>query len=172
MIKNILIGFILILFFISLGGNYYLYNLSENKDKKFLEDFSFLKNKAANCLLEQRRQKLLITDYWQEQISKNDEFVDAQNALIKASNDYIRVIETNIRFIQGNAKINETAKEQIFTESKNKLNITINELQNVAKDHTLYKDEQENKVSDIYLEAGESMNNTTSENKKVENCLN
>lgn len=157
----------------SLGWNYYLYSQVELQKQLNSQALQKITSTSVVCIRNQRSQKNEIADLWVKQADINDSLADAQGALITSMEDYVRLVEKSIRFVQGTPQLQSGTNEADFFKTKNSLVKTISDLKNVFLEKAELKKKSENRINQIYVDAGENRNNTLSEKDgDKEACLN
>lgn len=119
--------------------------------------------RADDQIISQKKQKNEIADIFDTQAALNDDLIDTQRVTIRSAEEYIRLIDQSIRFIDGQPQFFPTATEEQFLNQKNQLIQRISELQRMSEENAAKKELNSDRVKQIYLQAGEDRNNTANE---------
>lgn len=111
----------------------------------------------------QRNQKDEIASLWEQQAALNDDLISAQNDLIRANQEYLAYVDSSLRFVNGEPQLNPNTQEATFLENKNKLIQRVAEVEGIAKEKAETKEKNAERIRQLYLEAGEDMDNTAND---------
>ncbi len=171
--KIFLIVFLTITSFVSIYFNYAFYTELESLKVTKVSEYDLLYEKSDKCIKSQRRQKNEIADLWYDQASINDDLADNQKYLVDSAYNFIRWNESSIRFVDGKAQLFPSVNQADYLNSKNSLSKAIEELDKVREESGNRKNENNQRIIQIYLDAGEDRNNSANEREGFkETCLN
>ena len=149
---------------VALGGAAYYYytetlrltNLNQQNKQQIIAQ-------ANNQIIAQKKQKNEIADIFDDQAALNDDIIDSQRDLVKATNEYLQLIEKSVRFVNGEPQLFPSVKEEEFLAKKNGLIQKISELQRISEENATKKERNADRINQIYLDAKEDRNNTANE---------
>ena len=154
----------LLLISLGLGGlSYYFYTQKVAAENKTTAMQNQLISRANDQIIAQKKQKNEIADIFDNQAALNDDLIDEQRTVIKANEEYLRLIEKSIRFIEGKPQFFPNVGEAEFLKQKNDVVQKIADLNRIAAENAASKTRNTDRINQIYLDAKEDRNNTANE---------
>lgn len=158
--------FVVILLITSIIGGavaYYYYSETTRLTNLNQQNKQQVVAQANTQIIAQKKQKNEIADIFDDQAALNDDLIDSQRDLIKASNEYLQLIEKSVRFINGEPQFFPGIKEEEFLAKKNLLVQRISELERISGENSTKKERNSDRINQIYIDAKEDRNNTANE---------
>lgn len=160
----LIIAILLLVVSIGFGGaSYYFYTEKIAAENQTVAVKAEVIAKASEQIIAQKKQKNEIADIFDNQAGLNDDLIDQQSTVVGASQDYLKLIERSVRFVDGKPQLFPSVEEAEFLKQKNNLVQKIADLNKIASENAANKARNTDRINQIYLDSKEDRNNTANE---------
>lgn len=160
----LLVSIFFIIISLGLGGlSYYFYTQKILAETQTAATRAEIIQRANDQIIAQKKQKNEIADIFDNQAALNDDLIDEQRTVIKVNEDYLRLIERSVRFVEAKPQFFPNVEEAEFLKQKNDIIQKIADLNRIAAENAANKTRNTDRVNQIYLDAKEDRNNTANE---------
>ena len=129
------------------------------RESQFQNEQNTLINDYESRVESQKSDKDQIRNLWDEQASNNDRFIIAEQNVREKTENYIRVFNSSIRFINTVPQLLDGADQKIVREAENELRAAQAELDAIIEENVNDKTESTEIIDSLYLQAGEDQPN-------------
>jgi|GEM_PF-2750933 len=149
---------------LGLGGlSYYFYTEKVQAENKVISTQNEIIRRANEQIIAQKKQKNEIADIFDNQAALNDDLIDQQRIVAGSTEDYLRLIEKSIRFVEGQPQFFPNTSEAEFLKQKNDVVQKIADYNRISAENAASKTRNTDRINQIYLDAKEDRNNTANE---------
>lgn len=160
----LVISILLLLISSGLGGlSYYFYTQKVEAENKTISVQNEIIRRANEQIIAQKKQKNEIADIFDNQAALNDDLIDQQRMVVTTSEEYLRLIEKSVRFVEGQPQFFPNVEEAEFLKQKNDVVQKIADLNRISAENAANKTRNSDRINQIYLDAKEDRNNTANE---------
>ena len=140
---------------IVLGGLLFVLFLYRQQSVNFDQERAALQISIVN----QKRDKDIISRLWENQAAENDTLVNSQTALLDKVRAYQNTVAKSIRFVNTVPQVTAEANEVQFKTDTSNLQKNIDLLNQATADNNSKKEEFKLKIETIYQQSGEDLKN-------------
>ena len=111
----------------------------------------------------EKKQKIQITNIWNDQATQNDDLISSQQTLMDKTRIYLGLIKNSVRFVDGQPLFYENVTQAEFDQKRRDLENSMSKIVEIQQKNATQKAFNQDQINQLYLQSGTVLDNRFNE---------